>query len=52
VYTITSVTGMMVWMYLAFHGLRKMDWHALEHNAGLITGIMLIGSGIMLFVWE
>lgn len=52
VYTVTSVTGMLVWMYLAFHGLRKMDWHALEHNAGLITGIMLIGSGIMLFFWE
>lgn len=52
VYSITSVAGMMVWMYLAFHGLRKLDWHALEHNAGLITGILLISSGIMLFFWE
>jgi putative Mn2+ efflux pump MntP len=52
VYALTSVAGMLIWMWLAFHGLRRMDWHALEHNAGLITGIVLILSGLLMWVWE
>ena len=52
VYAITSVTGMVVWMQLAWHGMRKMDWHAWEHYAGLVTGILLIVSGILMVIWE
>lgn len=52
VYAVTSVAGMLVWMYFALKGLRKMDWHALEHNAGLITGILLILSGLLMWFWE
>jgi nickel/cobalt transporter (NicO) family protein len=51
-YCLTSVVGMMVWMTLAINGLKKLDWHAWEHNAGLITGIMLIISGLSLFVFH
>ena len=48
-YTIITVSGMVVWVRLAFKGMQKMNWHALEHNAGVITGITLILSGIISF---
>jgi nickel/cobalt transporter (NicO) family protein len=52
VYCLTSVAGMMIWMTLAINGLKKLDWHAWEHNAGLVTGILLMVSGLLLFVFE
>jgi nickel/cobalt exporter len=48
-YTTVTVGGMVVWVRLAHSGLVKMNWHALEHNAGIITGITLIISGIIAF---
>jgi 4-amino-4-deoxy-L-arabinose transferase-like glycosyltransferase len=47
VYTFTSVIGMTLFTWLAFHGLKKMDWHKLEHNSGLVSGCILILTGIM-----
>ena len=48
-YTIVSVTGMIIWVRLAHSGLLKMNWHSLEHNAGLITGATLMLSGVLTF---
>ena len=48
-YTVVTVTGMVVWIRLAFKGLFRLNWHALEHNAGIITGITLILTGIASF---
>lgn len=45
-YTITSALGMTLFAWLAFHGLKKMDWHRLEHNSGLVSGIILILTGL------
>lgn len=47
IYTVTSVLGMTLFAWLAFHGLKKMDWHKLEHSSGLISGIILILTGLM-----
>ena len=47
IYTVTSAIGMMVFAWLALMGLKKRDWHALEHNSGLISGIILIATGLM-----
>lgn len=47
-YAVVTISGMLVWVYLALHGLKRLDWHAWEHNAGLITGITLILSGAAL----
>lgn len=47
IYTITSAAGMTLFAWLAFHGLKKMDWHKLEHSSGLISGIILILTGLM-----
>ena len=47
IYTVTSAFGMTLFAWLALHGLRKMDWHKLEHSSGLISGVILILTGLM-----
>jgi putative Mn2+ efflux pump MntP len=48
-YTLITVSGMVLWVRLAFKGMQKMNWHSVEHNAGIITGITLIVSGVISF---
>lgn len=48
-YTTVTVLGMVIWVRLAFKGLLKLNWHTLEHNAGIITGLTLVGTGIVSF---
>ncbi|MEJ0054641.1 MAG: hypothetical protein WDN75_02755 [Bacteroidota bacterium] len=49
-YTVVSVSGMIVWVRLTHSGLLKMNWHSLEHNAGIITGVTLMLSGVLTFL--
>lgn len=51
-YTVVTVTGMVLWVRLAFKGLLKLNWHALEHNAGIITGATLVLTGIISFIFH
>lgn len=46
-YLIISVAGMWTWVHWAYPRLLHLNWHRLEHNAGLITGAMLILTGIL-----
>ncbi|MEQ8551449.1 MAG: hypothetical protein RIC06_23950 [Cyclobacteriaceae bacterium] len=48
-YTIVSVLGITFWVYLAQKGLHRFNWHKLEHNAGLVSGCILIITGIISF---
>ena len=48
-YLVISVTGMVLWVRLAYRGILKLNWHTLEHNAGIITGCTLIVTGILSF---
>ncbi len=48
-YTVVTVSGMVLWVRLTYKGLLKLNWHALEHNAGVITGITLLLTGILSF---
>jgi len=48
-YLIISVTGMVLWVRLAYKGILKLDWHSVEHKAGIITGWTLIITGIISF---
>ena len=41
-YLIISVSGMVLWVRLAYKGIIKLNWHTLEHNAGIITGLTLL----------
>jgi len=38
---------MVVWVRMTYRGLLKLNWHAIEHNAGIITGITLILTGVL-----
>ncbi len=46
VYFVTTVGGMAVWVWLVWRGLKLRNWHALEHNAGIISGVVLVLSGL------
>ena len=48
-YTVVTVSGMVLWVRLTYKGMLKLNWHALEHNAGVITGITLLLTGILSF---
>ena len=48
-YLTISVSGMVLWARLAYKGILKLNWHKLEHNAGIITGLTLIITGILTF---
>lgn len=48
-YTVVTVAGMLLWVRLTYKGLLKLNWHSLEHNAGIITGLTLIATGIVSF---
>lgn len=48
-YLTTSVSGMVLWVRLAYKGLLKLNWHSIEHNSGIITGWTLVLTGIISF---
>jgi putative Mn2+ efflux pump MntP len=48
-YLVVSVSGMVIWIRLAYKGIIKLNWHKLEHNAGIITGLTLIVTGVLTF---
>jgi nickel/cobalt transporter (NicO) family protein len=48
-YAVLTLGGMLLWVWLANRGLERLNWHAWEHNAGLISGIVLIVSGLVLW---
>lgn len=49
VYAVLSISGMLIWVWLAQHGLHRLNWHAWEHNAGIITGLTLLASGALTY---
>ena len=48
-YGVITLAGMVLWIRLAYKGLLKLNWHKWEHNAGLISGGVLILTGILSF---
>ena len=52
IYLFVSVTGMVIWVQWAYKGLERANWHALEHNAGLISGVVLILTGVLFFFFH
>ena len=52
IYTLTSAVGMTIFAWAAMQGLKKIDWHKLEHSSGLISGIILILTGIMFLFFD
>ena len=48
-YSVITITGMVIWIRFAYRGLLKLNWHKWEHNAGLISGGILITTGVLSF---
>ncbi len=48
-YAVITITGMLLWVRIVYKGLLKLNWHKWEHNAGIITGLTLIITGIISF---
>jgi nickel/cobalt exporter len=48
-YLLITTTGMVLLVQYAYKGLLKLNWHSLEHNAGIITGLTLVATGIITF---
>lgn len=48
-YASITLAGMLLWIRIVYKGLLKLNWHKWEHNAGIITGIVLIATGVLSF---
>lgn len=48
-FAVISIAGMLIWIRIVYKGLLKLNWHKWEHNAGIITGLVLIITGILSF---
>ncbi|MDB5202862.1 MAG: hypothetical protein JWQ27_2271 [Ferruginibacter sp.] len=48
-YGLITITGMLIWIRIVYNGLIKLNWHKWEHNAGIITGLILIATGVFSF---
>lgn len=48
-YTMVTVIGMVMWVRITYRGLLKLNWHTLEHNSGIITGVTLVLTGVISF---
>jgi putative Mn2+ efflux pump MntP len=46
-YLLITTIGMVSLVRFAYLGILKLNWHRLEHNAGIITGITLVATGIL-----
>jgi len=49
IYAIVSSLGIVLWVAIAQKGISRINWHRLEHNAGLISGLVLILVGLLSF---
>ncbi|MES2649375.1 MAG: hypothetical protein V4717_21025 [Bacteroidota bacterium] len=47
IYSFVSIAGMLIWVRIVYKGLLKLNWHRWEHNAGIITGLVLILTGVI-----
>ena len=48
-YLVITTTGMVLLVRYAYKGLLRLNWHSLEHNAGIITGVTLAVTGIITY---
>jgi hypothetical protein len=51
VYFFSTWISMIAGVYIGYSGLKKWNSHRLEHNIGIISGIIMMVSGIMLMLF-
>jgi nickel/cobalt transporter (NicO) family protein len=48
-YSVISIAGMLVCVRIVYKRMLNLNWHKLVHNAGIVTGLVLIITGIISF---
>jgi nickel/cobalt transporter (NicO) family protein len=48
-YSVISIAGMLLWVRIVYKRMLHLNWHKWAHNAGIITGLVLIATGIVSF---
>lgn len=48
VYFFATWISMTAGVYIGYSGMKRWNTHRLEHNIGIISGFIMIGSGLML----
>jgi len=52
VFGVSTVLGMLFWILIGSKLFGKFDSHRLEHNIGIITGVILILTGLLFYFWN
>jgi len=50
VYLTTTLASILVWICIVYNGLERINAHRWTHSAGILTGIVLILSGILFMI--
>jgi VanZ family protein len=50
VYALITITGMLIWVRLMFKGLLSINWPEWEFNSSIITGMILVATGMLIFI--
>ncbi len=48
-YIVITMIGTLIWVSIAFKGMQRINSHKWEHNAGIITGVIMVITGILSF---
>jgi len=52
VYFFVTIIGMVLLVYFGSKGIKKLQWHFLEHHDKLISGVILVLVGLLAFFVE
>jgi putative Mn2+ efflux pump MntP len=52
VYIVVTLGTLLIMVSLGRMGVDRIQWHFLEHNENLITGLILIALGLFVFLFE
>jgi hypothetical protein len=52
IYVVVTLGVLLLMVALGRRGVERLQWHFLEHNESLITGIVLIVLGLFVFFFE
>jgi putative Mn2+ efflux pump MntP len=52
IYVVVTLGVLLLMVTLGRRGVERIQWHFLEHNENLITGLILIVIGLFIFLFE
>jgi putative Mn2+ efflux pump MntP len=52
IYVVVTLGILLLMVALGRKGVERIQWHFLEHNENLITGVILIALGLFVFLFE